>query len=175
MPTKEKEVELAKFREEIKGAKAVVVSHYSGMNVADVTQLRGKLREAGVTHTVVKNTLARIAAKEAGMESLVALLEGPTVVSISKSDLVAPAKVLVNFAKDHEKLVILGGVIEGKPATAQDIADISNLPSKEELVAKLLGSLQSPIMGLLRVINGPASSLARVLNAIVEKKAAAGA
>ena len=172
MPTKEKEVELAKFREEIKGAKTVVVSHYSGMSVANVTELRSKLREAGVTHTVVKNTLARIAAREVGMESLVPLLSGPTVVSISKTDLVAPAKVLVNYAKDHEKLVILGGVVEGKAATAQDITDISNLPSKEELVAKLLGSLNSPVTGLLRVINGPASSLVRVLNAVAEKKAA---
>jgi large subunit ribosomal protein L10 len=175
MPTKEKEESLKFFRAQLDGAKAVVVSHNQGLSVADVTELRAKLREAGVTHKVVKNTLARIAVKEAGMESLSKILSGPTVVSISKGDVVAPAKVLVNFAKDHEKLVILGGVIEGKPATAKEIAEISALPSKEELVAKLLGSLNSPVTGLLRVINGPATSLVRALNAIVEKKAAAGA
>lgn len=173
MPTKEKEESLASFREVIKGAKSVVVSHASGMTVAEVTELRKKLRDAGVTHTVVKNTLGRIAAREASMEGLAKLLNGPTVISVSKTDVVAPAKVLANFAKDHEKLVILGGVIEGKDATAKDIVDISSLPSKEELLSKMLGSLNSPITGFLRVLNGPVTGFVRVLNGIAEKKAAA--
>ncbi len=175
MPTKEKEESLAKFQEQITGAKAVVISHANGMSVAHVTELRKKLREANVTHTVIKNTLARIAARKAGLDGLVKLLEGPTVISISKGDVMAPAKVLVSFAKDHDKLVILGGIVEGKEATAKDIADISALPSKEELLGKLLGSMNSPITGLVRVLNGPLQGFARVLNGVAEKKAAAGA
>jgi large subunit ribosomal protein L10 len=175
MPTKEKEKELADFRETIKGAKAVVVSHASGMSVSDVTDLRRKLREAGVTHTVVKNTLGRIAAREVKMEGLAKLLDGPTVISISKTDIIAPAKILAAFAKDHDKLVILGGVIEGKDATAKDIIEISTLPSREELLAKMLGSLNSPITGLVRVLNGPVQGFVRAMNAIAQKKASAGA
>jgi large subunit ribosomal protein L10 len=175
MPTKEKELELTKFRETIKDAKAVVVSHASGMTVSEVTDLRRLLREANVTHTVVKNTLGRIAAREVKMEGLAKLLDGPTVISISKTDSVAPAKILAGFAKTHEKLVILGGVIDGKDASAKDIADIASLPSREELLAKMLGSLNSPITGLLRVLNGPLMGFARSLNAIADKKAAAGA
>ena len=175
MPTKEKEVELVKFRETIKGAKAVVVSHASGMTVTQVTDLRRKLREAGVTHTVVKNTLGRIAAREVNMEGLAKLLDGPTVISISKTDSLAPAKILATFAKTNEKLVILGGVIDGKDASAKEIVELSTLPSREELLAKMLGSLNSPITGLLRVLNGPVSGFVRTLGAIAEKKASAGA
>jgi large subunit ribosomal protein L10 len=175
MPTKEKEVELKRFREILDGAKSVVVSHASGLSVAEVTDLRKRLRDAGVTHTVVKNTLAKIAARDAKMEGLNKLLEGPTVISISKTDIIAPAKILTAFAKEHDKLVILGGIIEGKDATAKDVVEISTLPSREELLAKLLGSMNSPITGLVRVLNGPLQGFARVLHAIEEKKAAAGA
>jgi len=173
MPTKEKELELSKFRDTIKGAKSVVVSHASGMSVSQVTELRKQLREAGVTHTVVKNTMGRIAAREVDMEGLAKLLDGPTVISISKTDSIAPAKVLANFAKTNDKLVILGGVIDGKDASAKDILEIASLPSREELLAKMLGSLNSPITGFLRVLNGPAAGFVRALNAIAEKKAAA--
>jgi large subunit ribosomal protein L10 len=173
MPTKEKEVELTKFRETIKGAKSVVVSHASGMTVSEVTELRKLLRDANVTHTVVKNTLGRIAAREVQMEGLAKLMEGPTVISISKTDSIAPSKVLSGFAKTHEKLVILGGVVDGKDVSAKDIAEIASLPSREELLAKMLGSLNSPITGFLRVLNGPVSGFVRALNAIAVKKAAA--
>ena len=173
MPTKEKELELSKFRETIKGAKSVVVSHASGMSVSEVTELRKQLREANVTHTVVKNTLGRIAAREVNMEGLAKLLDGPTVISVSKTDSIAPAKVLSIFAKTHEKLVILGGVIDGKDASAKDINEIASLPSREELLAKMLGSLNSPISGFVRVLNGPISGFVRVLNAVAEKRAAA--
>ena len=173
MPTKEKEVELTKFRETIKGAKSVVVSHASGMTVSEVTELRKLLREANVTHTVVKNTLGRIAAREVNMEGLAKLLDGPTVISISKTDSIAPSKVLSAFAKTHEKLVILGGVVDGKDASAKDIAEIASLPSREELLAKMLGSMNSPISGFVRVLNGPISGFVRALNAIAQKKAAA--
>lgn len=162
MPTKEKEVELAAFREQIKGASAVLISHNNGLTVSEVTELRKKLRDAGIKHKVVKNTLAKIAAKEAGMEGLSKYLEGPTVISSTTGDIVAPARILAGFAKDHEKLVILGGFIEGKEQTAKDILAISVLPSKEELIAMLL-----------RTLNGPVSGLARVINAWNEKRQAA--
>lgn len=173
MPTKEKEVELAAFRDQLVGAKAVVISHNKGLTVGEVTELRKKLRDAGIRHKVVKNTLAKIAAKEAGMVGLDKYLEGPTVISSTTGDIVAPARILAGYAKDHEKLVIMGGFIEGKEHTAKDIIAISVLPSKEELLAKLLGSLNSPISGFVRVLNGPISGFVRALNAIAQKKAAA--
>ena len=162
MPTAEKEQKIAVFAEVLKGATSVVVAHNNGLNAADVTDLRKLARAQGLTLTVVKNTLAARAATAAGIVGLEKYLSGPTTIAVSKSDIVAPAKVLVNFAKDHDKLVIVGGVIEGKQQSPADVATFASLPSKEELVAMLL-----------RTINGPASGLARVIQAIVDKKTAA--
>lgn len=162
MPTAEKEQKIAVFADVLKGATSVVVAHNNGLNAADVSDLRKLARANGLTLTVVKNTLAARAATAAGITGLDKYLTGPTTIAVSKNDIVAPAKVLVNFAKDHDKLVIVGGVIEGKQQSAAEVAGFASLPSKEELVAMLL-----------RTINGPASGLARVIQAIVDKKTAA--
>lgn len=175
MPTKEKELAIEALTKDLQGATAVYVTHFNGLTVSEITELRKKLRETGAVHRVAKNTLAIRAAKQAGVEGLEAHLSGPTALTISKGDIVASAKVLVTFAKDHVKMAILGGMVEGKPADAKDVAVIATLPSKEELVAQLLGTLNSPITGLVRVFNGPTTSLVRVLGAIADKKAAAGA
>ncbi|HTB23132.1 MAG TPA: 50S ribosomal protein L10 [bacterium] len=175
MPTEEKVKTIAEFSALLKGTAAVYVSRNQGLSVAEVTELRTQLRAVGAVHRVVKNTLAARAATEAGIPGLESYLSGPTVVTISKTDIVAPAKVLTSFAKTHEKLQVLGGVVEGKNNNAADVQAIAELPSKEQLVSKLLGSLQAPASRLVRVINGPATNLVRVLAAIADKKAAAEA
>jgi large subunit ribosomal protein L10 len=165
MPTAEKEQAIKEFTEVLKGATAVIVSHNNGLNAADVTELRKQMRAQNLTFKVVKNTLAARAATAAGIEGLDKYLSGPSTIAISKDSLVSAAKVLTNFAKDHDKLVVVGGVIEGKQVSPAEVQTFASLPSKEELVAMLL-----------RTINGPASGLARVIQAIVDKKtASAGA
>lgn len=162
MPTAEKQEKIDKFAEVLKGATSVIVSQNKGLNAEEVTQLRRAVRAQGLTMTVVKNTLAIRAAKQAGIEGLEQYLAGPTTVTVSKGDIVAPAKVLSAFAKDHEKLEIMGGMIDGKPANKADVATFASLPSKEEVITMLL-----------RTLNGPVSGLARVVNAWVEKRTAA--
>jgi large subunit ribosomal protein L10 len=175
MPTKEKAEVIQGFSEILKGAQAVYVSRNMGLSVAEVTELRKQLRATGAVHKVVKNTLAIKAAQAAGIGGLEAYLSGPTVITVSMTDIVAPAKVLTAYAKDHEKLQVAGGIVEGKAQTTADVKAIAELPSKEQLVAKLLGSLQGPATGMVRVVNGPATNLVRVLAAITDKKAAAQA
>ncbi len=162
MPTKEKEQRIVEIREILRGAKAVYVSHYSGLSVEAVTDLRKRLRGVQATHTVAKNTLAIRAAKEEGFEALAPLLVGPAVITVSKGDAMAPAKVLMAFAKENDKLVVKGGVIDGKAASTAEVFELASLPTKDELIAKLLGTMLNPLSGL-----------ARVLSAIAEKKAAA--
>jgi len=175
MPTEEKVKTIAEFSALLKGTAAVYVSRNQGLSVAEVTELRKQLRAVGATHRVIKNTLAARAAVQAGIPGLETYLVGPTVVTISKTDIVAPAKVLTTFAKTHEKIQVLGGVVEGKNSSPADVQAIAELPSKEQLVSKLLGTLQAPASRLVRVINGPATNLVRVLAAIADKKAAAQA
>jgi large subunit ribosomal protein L10 len=164
MPTAEKQKAIDVFTEVLRGATSVVVTRNNGLNSEEVTELRKQSRVLGVTLKVVKNTYAIRAAKAAGIEGLDKFLSGPTAVAISKGDILAPAKLVAKFAKDHEKLVVVGGVIEGKSVSPAEVQEFASLPSKEELVAMIL-----------RTINGPASGLARVINAIVEKKTAEGA
>jgi large subunit ribosomal protein L10 len=164
MPTAEKEKAIAEFTELLRGSTAVIVTQNKGLNSEQVTQLRKASREAGVTLKVVKNTLAIRAAKAAGINGLDPFLTGPTAIAFTKGDFLAPAKVLTKFAKDNDKLVVMGGVMEGKAVDPAEVQTFASLPSKEELVAMLL-----------RTINGPASGMARVINAIVEKKTAEGA
>ncbi len=175
MPTEEKARAIAEFGAVLKGATAVYVSRNTGLTVEEVTELRRQLRGVGAVHRVVKNTLAARAAAEAGIAGLEKFLSGPTVITVSKSDIVAPAKILTDFAKTHEKIQVVGGVVEGKATDPADVKAIAELPSKEQLVAKLLGSLQAPATGMVRVLNGPATNLVRVLQAITDKRQAAEA
>jgi len=175
MPTEEKAKTIAEFSGVLKGAAAVYVSRNKGLTVGEVTELRRQLRAVGATHRVIKNTLALRAAADAGINGLESYLSGPTVVTVSMTDIVAPARVLTAFAKDHDKIEVIGGVVEGKPSNAADVKAIAELPSKEQLVSKLLGSLQGPATGIVRVLNGPATNLVRVLAAIADKKQAAEA
>jgi large subunit ribosomal protein L10 len=172
MPTKEKELAIAEMKEIFGKANSVMVSHTSRLTVAEATELRAKLRASKAIHKVVKNTLAIKAAQGSKFESLVKLLEGPTALTITAGDVSAPAKVLVDFAKEHENLKLRGGVVDGKEAGVEDLRAIATLPSREVLLAKLFGQLNAPISRLVQVLNGPPRGLVLALNAVAQKKAA---
>ena len=138
--------------EQIKDAQSVVVVDYRGLTVAEDTQLRKALREAGVTYKVYKNTMIRFAAKGTAFEALEPNLEGPTALAVSKEDATAPARILAEFAKKADKLEIKGGVVEDTYYDAKGMQVIATIPSREVLLGKLLGSMQSPITNFARVI-----------------------
>ena len=139
--------------ENIKDAQSVVVVDYRGLTVAEDTQLRKALREAGVSYKVYKNTLVNRAIAGTEFESLKESLEGPSAFAISKDDATAPARILAKFAKTAPALEIKAGVVEGTFYDAEGMKAIAAVPSREELLSKLLGSMQSPITNFARVIN----------------------
>ncbi|HLR79830.1 MAG TPA: 50S ribosomal protein L10 [Bacillota bacterium] len=126
-------------------SQSTVLVDYRGLDVAAVTELRKQLREAGVDFKVYKNTMSRRAAEGAELGGLVESLVGPTAIAFSEEDVVAPAKIINNFAKDHEALEIKGGVIEGEIATLEQIKELADLPNYEGMVSMLLSVLQAPI------------------------------
>lgn len=138
--------------ENVKDAQSVVVVDYRGLTVAEDTQLRRELREAGVTYKVYKNTMMNFAFKDTDFESLSDVLEGPSAIAISKEDATAPARVLSKFAKNAPALEIKAGVVEGTYYDADGMKAIASVPSREELLSKLLGSIQSPIANFARVL-----------------------
>lgn len=131
--------------EKLQNSVSTVIVDYRGLTVAEVTELRKQLREAGVEFKVYKNTLMRRAAEQAGLADLNEALVGPSAVAFSAEDVIAPAKILNNFAKEHENLEIKIGVIEGKVASKEEVKAIAELPSREGLLSMLLSVLQAPI------------------------------
>lgn len=137
----------------LKDAQSIVLVDYRGLTVEQDTRLRKELREAGITYKVYKNTMMNFAFKGTDFEALTQYLEGPSALAISDSDATAPARILCKFAKEASKLEVKGGMVEGIAYDAAGIAEIAKIPSREELISKLLGSLQSPITNLARVLN----------------------
>ena len=144
---------VAEISEAIKDAQSVVLVDYRGLTVEQDTNLRKQLREAGVTYKVYKNTMMNFAFKGTDFEGLAPYLEGPSAVAISTTDATAPARILAKFAKDAKALEIKAGVVEGIVYDANGMQAIAQIPSREELISKLLGSLQSPITNFARVMN----------------------
>ena len=138
--------------EEIKDAQSVVLVDYRGLTVAQDTELRKQLREAGVLYKVYKNTMMKRAFEGTEFEGLENCLEGPSAIAVSKDDATAPARILCKFAKDAPALELKGGVVEGTVYDVAGLAELSKIPSREELLSKLLGSIQSPITNFARVI-----------------------
>ena len=144
---------VAEISEAIKEAQSVVLVDYRGLTVEQDTNLRKQLREAGVTYKVYKNTMMNFAFKGTDFEGLAPYLEGPSAVAISTTDATAPARILAKFAKDAKALEIKAGVVEGTVYDANGMQAIAAIPSRDELISKLLGSLQSPITNFARVMN----------------------
>jgi len=152
---------VAEISELLNGAASAVVVDYRGLTVAQDTELRKALREAGISYKVYKNTMIKRAAEGTDFAALDPHLEGPTAIAVSKEDATAPARILAEFAKKADKLEIKGGVVEGSYYDAKGMQVIATIPSREVLLGRLLGSMQSPI-----------ANFARVLNQIAEKQGA---
>ena len=173
--TAAKQAIVAELKEKLTGAKGAVLVNYRGLTVAQDTKLRRQLREAGVDYRVVKNTMTRIAAQEAGLEGLDAYLEGPTAMAISTTDPVAPAKIITDFVKEHklQVLEVKAGLVEGNVIDENGVKALASLPSREVLIAKMLGSMQSPITGLVNVLQGNIRNLVYALDAVRQQKESA--
>lgn len=163
---------VAELAEKMKTASSGVLVDYKGINVEDDTKLRAEMRKNNVEYAVIKNSLIRFAAKEVGFDALDEVLHGTTAIAISMTDPVAPAKIIAEYAKKDEKVFnIKAGFVDGKVVGVDEVKSLAELPSREVLVAKMLGSLQSPITGFVNVLNGNLRGLAVALNAIAEQKA----
>ena len=143
---------VAAIAEDVKDAQSVVIVDYRGLTVAQDTELRKQLREAGIIYKVCKNTMMKRAFEGTEFEGLAQYLEGPSAMAVSKDDATAPARILCKFAKEAEKLEVKAGVVEGKVYDEAGVKALSAIPSREELLSKLLGSIQSPIANFARVI-----------------------
>lgn len=173
MARPEKEATVREIQEKFSGSKSVILADYRGLNVTEVTELRKKLREAGIDYRVVKNTLTSRAAKAANIDGLDQFLSGPTALAFGANDVVMPAKILNDFAKDHKKLELKGGVLEGRVIDLTAVKELANLPSREALLGQLAGMLQAPMRGLVNVLSGPLRNLTYAVEAVRKQKAGA--
>lgn len=144
---------VAEIKDVVEGAEAVILVAYSGINVSADTALRKDMREAGVTYKVFKNTMMKRAFEGTPFEKLNDQLEGPNAIAVSKTDATAPARIIAKYAKTAPMLKMIGGVVEGDYYDEKGVSALATVPSREELLGKLLGSIQSPISNLARVIN----------------------
>ena len=167
-----KEQVVAELAQKLASAKASFLADYRGLNVEQVNKLRGELRGAGVEYQVAKNTLLKLAAKGTSAECLNDHLAGPTAIAIATGDPVAPAKILAEFAKTNPKFELKAGALDGKLLNVDEIKALAELPSREVLLAKMLGSLNAPVTNFVGVLAAIPRSLVQVLAAIQDKKAA---
>ncbi|MDP1834283.1 MAG: 50S ribosomal protein L10 [Candidatus Moranbacteria bacterium] len=171
MQTKQqKEVIIKELAEKLKNSKAVVFSDYKGLKVKDMTVLRRDLRAEGVDLKVLKKTLINIALKDAGIEMDAKALEGQVAIAISSKDEVAAAKIIAKLAKVNENLKIVGGILGTKELSIAEVDALAKLPSKEELLAKLVWTLNAPVSGFVNVLAGNMRGFVTALQAIADKK-----
>ena len=164
---------VAEMREKLLQAKAVFLADFRGMTVGKATELRNELRKADVEYKVVKNTLLELASRDTDKAVLADHYTGPTAIAFTYSDPVAAAKVLSRFAKEPQsKLALKAGVLSGKAMSVADIQALAELPSREVLIAKLLGTMQAPVANFVGVLAAVPGSFVRALNAIKEQKQA---
>lgn len=172
MDRAEKREFVSTMNEALNGAGAVVVAHYTGLSVAEMGELRSQMREAGGTVKVAKNRLAKLALQGTESEHISELFQGQTLVAYSDDPVTAP-KVAVNFAKDNEKLVILGGAMGTTNLDPAGVKSLASMPSIDELRAKIVGMISTPATKIAQVVNAPAGQLARVVGAYAAKDEAA--
>ena len=168
----QKQEQVAKLTEAFKGANVGVLVNYSGITVEKDTKLRKQLREAGCEYKVVKNTLLARAFAEAGIEGLEEQLNGTTAIAYSSNGYTEAPKILSDYAKDNETFQVKAGFIDGSAVDAKSIDELAKLPSKEVLLAQVLGGLNGPIQGFANVLSGTIRGLVIALNAIAEKQSA---
>jgi large subunit ribosomal protein L10 len=170
----QKQAVVAEVASKLAGAQAVIVAEYRGLDVGRVTQLRARARQSGMYLRVLKNTLARRAVKGTPFEKLADRMVGPLMYGIAQ-DPVAGAKVLADFAKENELFVIRGGAMPNSVMSDKDIKALAQLPSRDELLAKLMGTMQAPIAKLVRTMNEVPTKFVRALAAVRDAKEKAAA
>ena len=169
----EKAAKVAELKELLTNSKCAILVDFCGLTVAQDTVLRRKMREAGVNYSVVKNTLLRNAAEEAGIEGLEPVLEHNTAIAVAPEDPVAVAKTICEFAKENKALKVKIGVLDGKVISAEEIKALAALPPKEVLIAKMLGSMNAPISGFVNVLQGTIRNVVYALEAVRKQKESA--
>ena len=173
MATKEfKSEKIDAIKAKIEKAQVAIITEYKGLSVEEITKLRRELQKSGGDYMVTKNTLAKIAIKGTGYEALAEKLSGPIALAFGFEDPVSPAKALSQFIKETKKCEILGAVLDGKLLTDKETKALANLPSKAELYAKMLGSINSPASGIVGSINAVMSQLTRTMAAVRDQKTA---
>lgn len=173
MDAKEKKAQIvAELKDKFENSSSAVLIDYRGITVAEATVMRNECRDAGVVYKIYKNTLTERAVKELGYEDLIPYLKGPTAIAFGVDDPVAPAKLLSDTIKKLKKMEFKVGVVEGKVIDVDGIKELASLPSREELIAKMLGSMNAPITGLAMVLSGTIRSLLYALKAVEEQKSA---
>jgi len=170
MARPDKAAAVAQIADRFRESNAAVLTEYRGLTVAQLKELRTALR-GNATYAVVKNTLTQVAAKEAGVEGLDAQLVGPSAIAFVTGDPVAAAKGLRDFAKAHPALVIKGGVLDGRPMTAEEITKLADLESREVLLAKLAGAMKASLYQAAYLFTAPTAQAARTIDALRQKKA----
>lgn len=173
MPTTEKQQLVAEIKERLSASGGVIMADYRGLTVKEMRALRTSLRDAGAEITIYKNSLAQIAIRELELPNLDEYLEGPTAFVFTPADPVAAAKVLLAFAKEHKVFSFKGGLIDGQVVDGAAVKAIASLPSREELIARLMGTMLNPLRNFMAMANAPAGAFARVVQAVADQKAAA--
>ena len=160
------------YKKQFENAKVAVVADYRGLSVEEITELRRALQASEADLTVTKNTLCKLAAQGTNFEAVSELMQGPTAIAFGFGDEVASAKILAKFIKENKKGEIIGAVLEGKALSSEEAKKLAYMPSKEELYAKILGSINSPASGLVYGINGVMAALTRAVAAVRDQKSA---
>lgn len=173
MPSQSKVATVTEIRDWLGGVSSIVLTDYRGLSVKEMQGLRRALRDAGCEITVYKNRLAKIALAELQISALDEHLNGPTAFAVTSGDPVGLAKALSDYAKKHAALELKAGYVDGAALDAAGVRALADLPSREELYAKLMGSLLNPVRGFMAMANAPAGALARAMRAVADQKAAA--
>lgn len=172
MPNQQKVEIVGKLKDMLTDVPTLILTDPTGLNVKSISTLRARLREVDSEFHVVKNTLVKLASEGMPVQEVVADLEGPTAIALTRSDPVAMAKAITGFAREFKLLSIKGGLIEGRAATPQQVQGLATIPPRPQLVAMVVGGLQSPISGLVGTLQSTIASLAMTVQAIAEQKAA---
>jgi large subunit ribosomal protein L10 len=166
-----KETLVADLAEKLASSKSVVFTDYRGLTVEEIDEVRNQLREQGIEFKVIKNTLLTLAAKQAGIEISDDVTSGhPVAIAFAGDDEVAPAKITYTYTKKNDKFAIIGGILEGKQISDIMVKSLASLPGREELYAKIVGSIASPLSGLVTVMQGNIRGLVNVLSAYKDSK-----
>ncbi len=173
MPTDAKSAKVAEIKDRLTNSEGVILVDFRGLSVKDMQDFRAKVRDAGGEVKVYKNTLTEIALRELAMPTMDDYLVGPTGFVFALEEAVAPAKATMDFAKSHAALEVKGGFLQNSVVDAATVKAIAALPTREELLATLMGMLLNPLRGFMAMANAPASAFARTLQAVADQKAAA--